>query len=47
MDGLQDMIKIPKLDSAGSENSSSQPPTAPADQPVQPIPADTTGGKRP
>ena len=47
MDGLQDMIKIPTLDSAGSGNSPNQPPTAPAEQPVQPIPADTTGGKRP
>jgi outer membrane protein len=47
MDGLQDMIKIPTLDSAGSGNSPHQPPTAPAEQPVQPIPADTTGGKRP
>jgi outer membrane protein len=47
MDGLQDMIKIPTLDSAGSGTSPNQPPTAPAEQPVQPIPADTTGGKRP
>jgi outer membrane protein len=47
MDGLQDMIKIPTLDSTGNGNSPNQPPTAPAEQPVQPIPADTTGGKRP
>jgi outer membrane protein len=47
MDGLQDMIKLPTLDSTSNGNSPNQPPTAPAEQPVQPIPADTTGGKRP
>jgi len=47
MDGLQDMIKVPTLDSAGAGNGQGQTPTAPTEQPVQPIPSDTTGGKRP
>ena len=47
MDGLQDMIKIPTLDSAGSGTSPNQSPTAPTELPIQPIPVDTTGGKRP
>lgn len=47
MDGLQDMIKLPTLDSAGSGNNPNQPSTAPVDKPGQPVPADTTGVKRP
>ena len=47
MDGLQDMIKIPTLDSAGSGTSPNQPAIAPTEQPGQAIPADTTGIKRP